>query len=287
MSLQRTVSHVLESQSTVDGAGVKLKRVFGHMQIPALDPFLLLDSFGSNNPADYLAGFPWHPHRGMETVTYMLSGEVEHQDSLRNKGTIKSGDLQWMTAGSGIIHQEMPQKTAGMLRGMQLWVNLPHKAKMSEPKYRDVVHKDVPTLEISQGVSAKLISGTLLGSKGPVDDLTAKINYFHFTLQPGKEVSFDVDAAHNAFAFLLNGSAQFGETSVGEGRLALFGKGKELHVKAHEKPVDFIFASGEPIGEPIAWGGPIVMNTDEELDLAFRELQDGTFIKKKPEKEVL
>lgn len=287
MASLRQVSAVLDPRPTVDGAGVKLNRVFGHLQLPSLDPFLLLDAFGSRNPADYLAGFPWHPHRGMETVTYMLSGEVEHQDSLRNKGTIKSGDLQWMTAGSGIIHQEMPLRFDGLMRGMQLWVNLPHTEKMTEPKYRDVVHRDVPTAHLGDGVSAKVIAGSVGGVKGPVNDLSADINYFHFSLKPRKSVEFSLPKSHNAFVFLLNGGGQFGKTGIEEGHLGVFGSGETVSVQAQDKPLDFMLASGEPLGEPVAWGGPIVMNTEDELRTAFRELEEGTFIKKRPEKEVL
>lgn len=265
----------------MDGAGVKLQRVFGHSQLPSLDPFLLLDEFASTNPTDYLAGFPWHPHRGMETVTYMLNGEAMHEDNLGNKGTIKSGDLQWMSAGSGIIHQEMPKRTNGLLRGMQLWVNLPKSHKMAPPNYQDVSQNDVPTTELEKGVDVKIIAGKIGSQKGPIQDIVADISYMHFTMKENKDFDLPIDKKHNVFAYLLGGSGTFGSAiSLEKGQLALFGLGEHLSIKTTNSPLDFLLVSGKPINEPIAWAGPIVMNTDAELQIAYQELQNGTFIKK-------
>ena len=277
----RKISKSWKGTRTVDGAGVKLTRIFSNNETRELDPFLLLDQFGSKNPEDYLAGFPWHPHRGIETVTYMIRGEVEHGDSLGNKGVIRSGDIQWMTAGSGIIHQEMPKRYEGESFGFQLWVNLPSKKKMCEPKYRGLVAKDLPEIEISKGVRAKVIAGKAGKKQGPVRDLAVDITYIDFTLDPGALLVQDTDEAHTAFAYVFEGDVKFGENggSSSAPGIVLFGKGKTVKATAGKKGARFMLATGKPLREPIAWGGPIVMNTEEELELAFEELRNGTFIK--------
>jgi quercetin 2,3-dioxygenase len=279
----RKVTHILKSRPGMDGAGVKLMRVFGHSELPSLDPFLLLDEFASTNPQDYLAGFPWHPHRGMETVTYMLNGQAQHEDNLGNKGTIKSGELQWMSAGSGIIHQEMPKRTEGLLRGMQLWVNLPKSHKMAPPNYQDVRQNDVPIAELEKGVHAKIIAGKIGKKTGPIKDIVADISYAHFSVSENKEFILPVDKNHNVFAYLLEGKGSFGtQTTLEKGSLALFDKGDQISIKTANSPLEFLLVSGKPLNEPIAWAGPIVMNTDAELEKAYSELRDGTFIKVKP-----
>lgn len=279
----RKVSQAISGRQTIDGAGVKLYRVFSHGEVADLDPFLLLDNFGSDNPLDYLAGFPWHPHRGIETVTYMLKGEVEHADNLGNKGTIHDGEVQWMTAGSGIIHQEMPKLTEGRSVGFQLWVNLPAKDKMCSPKYRDVKAGDIPIAKLSEGVSAKIICGKAKGVSGPVHDLAVEVEYLDISMEPGKELHHSIKPSHTAFAYVYAGEGMFGENStpVSEGKLALFGKGDAVRIKSGKAGLRFLLVSGAPLREPISWGGPIVMNTEEELRHAFEELQDGTFIKGK------
>ena len=278
----RIVSKVITGMHTLDGAGVRLYRVFSHGEAVDLDPFLLLDNFGSGNPSDYLAGFPWHPHRGIETVTYMLKGLVEHADSLGNKGAISDGDVQWMTAGSGIIHQEMPRKTPGKSMGFQLWVNLPAKRKMCAPNYRGVLAKDIPSVELSEGAVGKIICGKAKGKSGPVHDLSVDVECLDITMAPGKALLHTISPTHSAFAYVYEGDGVFGEnnSTVAEGRLALFGKGDAIGAKAGKNGVRFLLASGAPLREPIAWGGPIVMNTEDELALAFEELNNGTFIKK-------
>lgn len=279
----RKVARISVGRQTVDGAGVKLLRIFGNAEIPQLDPFLLLDNFGSDNPDDYLAGFPWHPHRGIETVTYMMNGEVEHADSLGNSGVIRSGEVQWMTAGSGIIHQEMPKRTKGRSMGFQLWVSLPAKQKMCAPKYRDVQAGQIPVVGISDGVKAKVICGKEKGVFGPVHDLAVEVEYLDFTLEPGKEVLHKTKASHAVFAYVYQGEGYFGEGGdhVAEGRLVVFGKGEAVLARAAQSVFSFILVGGKPLHEPIAWGGPIVMNTQEELAVAFDELRLGTFIKGK------
>jgi redox-sensitive bicupin YhaK (pirin superfamily) len=288
MAITRAVTHILKSKPAMDGAGVKLMRVFGHSELPSLDPFLLLDEFASTNPQDYLAGFPWHPHRGMETVTYMLNGSAQHEDNLGNTGIIKSGGLQWMSAGSGIIHQEMPKRTDGLLRGMQLWVNLPASHKMAPPNYQDVRQNDVPATELEAGVSAKVIAGKIGKTKGPIHDIVADISYMHFSVTENKEFELPVDKSHNAFAYLLEGKGSFGSgITLEKGSLALFGKGESIPAKSTNTPLDFLLVTGKPLNEPIAWAGPIVMNTDEELETAYSELQNGTFIKGKPKTKLI
>jgi redox-sensitive bicupin YhaK (pirin superfamily) len=281
--LERKVQKILERQQTLEGAGVKLKRVLGNDKNSTLDPFLLLDHFGSDNPEDYVKGFPWHPHRGMETVTYMWTGEVEHGDSIGNSGVIKSGDVQWMTAGSGIIHQEMPKKYDGLMQGFQLWVNLPAKKKMIDPKYRGIERERIPIFQ-KKGVKIKVIAGRVDGTEGPVRDLAIVIEYFDVELTPGQVFEHAISKNCTTFAYVVNGSIEVLDKKIMEGQCGVFGKGDLVKIDS-KLGGRFLFASGEPLKEPVAWRGPIVMNTQEELDEAFRELDMGTFIKtKKPVK---
>ena len=265
----------------MDGAGVKLFRLFSNAEAHLLDPFLLLDSFGSGEPEDYMAGFPWHPHRGIETVTYMIKGEVDHADSLGNSGAIKSGEVQWMTAGSGIIHQEMPRRTPGKSIGFQLWVNLPAKEKMCAPTYRGMTAREIPGIKIGDA-RAKIICGKVGGVAGPVHGLAAEAEYLDVSLPAGGKMAHKTKPAYSVFAFVYGGECQFGAefTPVKEGQVALFSAGDEISAHAAGKPAKFLLVSGMPLGEPIAWGGPIVMNSEKELAQAFEELRKGTFIRK-------
>ncbi len=271
------VKQILKSRTTIEGAGVKLKRVFGSFEVPLFDPFLLLDHFGSRNPEDYLKGFPWHPHRGIETVTYMLNGEVAHGDSMGNSGLISSGDIQWMTAGSGIIHQEMPRKYVGLMQGFQLWVNLPAKKKMIDPKYRGITKEQIPTVEIGE-VKIKVIAGEIGGLVGPVGDLVVDVEYFDVTLPPKNTFEHTPKNGYKSFAYLLEGASNIGETIIESQNCALLAENEnvKINTKAGSR---FLFVSGKPLNEPVAWGGPIVMNTQEELEKAFQELDEGNFIK--------
>ncbi len=275
----RKVFEIRDSKPTTEGAGVRLRRAFSHDDAN-LDPFLLFDDFHSDNPEDYMAGFPWHPHRGIETVTYVISGSVEHQDSLGNKGIIKSGDVQWMTAGSGIIHHEMPQKSE-MMQGFQLWINLPAKKKMTDPKYRDIKSKEIPEVKINKGVTAKIIAGKIGKTEGPVKDLTVDVEYFYITMKPNSELVLKTKNGYSTFAYLIEGKLMSGKKEINERQLAIFLNGDSVSVKTKDKSARFIFASGKPLKEPVAWYGPIVMNTQEQLKQAFRELETNTFIKKK------
>jgi quercetin 2,3-dioxygenase len=278
----RKVKKIFTERPTVEGAGVNLKRVFANAEIPQFDPFLMLDHFGSSNPDDYIAGFPWHPHRGIETVTYMIEGEVEHGDSLGNSGKIKSGDIQWMTAGSGIIHQEMPKAYIGTMKGLQLWVNLPKAEKMTEPRYRDLNANNVPEINPAQGITVKIISGQYNGTPGAAQDIAGNPNYFDITIDSGLSFEYKIASLLNAFAFVIEGKGGFDDegTKCSEGQCALFDKGDKISITAADsKKLRFILVSGKPLNEPVAWGGPIVMNTQEELRTAFNELDNGTFIK--------
>jgi quercetin 2,3-dioxygenase len=275
--MERKVEKILERRLTMEGAGVKLKRVLGNDENSTLDPFLLLDHFGSEDPKDYIKGFPWHPHRGMETVTYMWTGEVEHGDSMGNKGVIKSGDVQWMTAGSGIIHQEMPRKYSGLMQGFQLWVNLPAKKKMTDPKYRGIEKQQIPIF-LKDGAKIKVISGKVNGTKGPVQDLAINIEYFDIELAEGKTFEHATPKNYTIFAYIVEGSIEILGKTVEKGQCAVLGAGDLVKIKALSDS-HFLFISGEPLNEPVAWRGPIVMNTEEELDEAFEELESGTFIK--------
>ena len=266
----------------MEGAGVRLERVFGYHEVPAFNPFLLLDHFGSENPEDYLAGFPWHPHRGIETVTYMIRGSVEHKDSIGNSGLIRSGDVQWMSAGSGIIHQEMPRRYEGEMVGFQLWVNLPASHKMMPPRYRGIDADDIPVVVTGNDVRVKVVAGAFDGVSGPVQDLVVTCRYFDVALPAG--ITFEHNLPHDqtSFAYVFEGQGSFGHHPpqiVSEKHLALFENGETVQVAADRGPVRFLLISGKAIGEPVAWRGPIVMNTEQELDLAFQEYRSGDFIK--------
>jgi redox-sensitive bicupin YhaK (pirin superfamily) len=269
---------ILQGHSTYDGAGVKLKRIFAHDHTKLTDPFLLLDHFGSDNPDDYVKGFPWHPHRGIETVTYMLGGTVEHGDNIGNKGSIGPGDIQWMTAGGGVYHQEMPKASKGMMHGLQLWVNLPAKNKMMKPRYRGILEKDVPVVEIPGG-EVRVIAGIYENVTGPVPELVVDIEYLDVRLKKGMALSHAAQEGYTSFCYLISGKGEFDDTKLEPAQLILFTEASSIAVKAIED-IHYIFVTGRRLSEPIAWGGPIVMNTREELETAFRELDEGTFIKK-------
>ncbi len=306
MSQSRTVRTIIKSKPTLEGAGVHLKRVFGNNEVSLFDPFLLLDDFRSDDPAHYIAGFPWHPHRGIETITYVLKGDVEHGDSMGNKGVISSGDTQWMTAGSGIIHQEMPQgDPEGRMEGFQLWANLPRSHKMMDPRYRDVKRSQVPEVRTESGATIKVICGRVGKHQGPVRDIVIDPEYFDVTVPAGAEFVHPTKRGHTVFAYVIEGKGRFDTSSdafIGNGTLALFADGDTVAVTAKNEPVEplqhpdmsgldnatsrssgvrFLLISGKPIGEPVAWSGPIVMNTEEELEEAFEEHRNGTFIKDK------
>jgi redox-sensitive bicupin YhaK (pirin superfamily) len=279
----RQIKTIKQGIQTYDGAGVKLTRIFGFLEEGEYDPFLLLDHFGSDNPNDYSAGFPWHPHRGMETVTYMLDGNAEHGDSMGNKGVIGKGDIQWMTAGSGIIHQEMPKPgDSNKMYGFQLWVNLPKSHKMIHPRYQDIKASEIPIVNDENGVCVRVLAGVYKGKQGPVKDIIADPIYFDITIPPKTDYFFDVKDGHTAFALVFEGECIFGNDSkdiIRTDNCVLFSDGNCIAVKTATKSVRFILVSGKPIKENIAWHGPIVMNTREELDIAFREYNQGTFIK--------
>jgi quercetin 2,3-dioxygenase len=276
---ERKVIKSWKGHDVRDGAGVKIRRVFANYETGLTDPFLLLDNFGSDNPDDYMMGFPWHPHRGIETVTYMISGEVEHGDSMGNKGVIRSGDVQWMTAGGGIIHQEMPKKWEGMMSGFQLWVNLPAKSKMMEPRYRGIESKDMPVVE-NNGSKAIIVAGKYKGQEGPARNIIADPLYMDITLEPDKMIDLETPKKHTAMAYIFEGSGHFHGHEGTKSELLLFSEGNHITVKTEKKTVRFLFLAGKPLREPIAWGGPIVMNTEKELERAFQEYENGTFIKK-------
>jgi quercetin 2,3-dioxygenase len=280
MATPRDVIEIRSGQPTIEGAGVRLSRVFGRAD-ERLDPFLLLDAFGSDDPADYVAGFPWHPHRGIETVTYMLDGQVEHQDSIGNSGVIGPGDVQWMTAGGGILHQEMPLRSE-RLRGFQLWVNLSAANKMTPPRYRGLTAAEIPTVDLGDGIGAKLIAGRLRGVAGPVADLSVDATYLDVAMPEGRRLETPIVPEHNAFAYVFEGAARFGGSAAREiaaGQLAVLGPGDGVTVVTGPSSVRFLLVSGQPLREPVAWGGPIVMNTQEELRKAFEELRAGTFVR--------
>jgi redox-sensitive bicupin YhaK (pirin superfamily) len=297
----RPVKKILKAQATIEGAGVSLRRAIGFGDPSEVDPFLLLDDFRSDNPDDYLAGFPWHPHRGIETITYVLAGSVEHGDTLGNKGIITSGDIQWMTAGSGILHQEMPKgDTKGRMHGFQLWANLPSALKMTSPRYQEIKSTDIPEVIDDDGTKVRLVCGDFWGKKGPVDGIAADPIYIDVSVPAGKRKSLPIDTRNNAFAYVFAGSGKFCNASdplavptesvgwldttppieTNNRSLILFDSGDEVTVQAGEEGIRFLLISGRPLKEPVAWYGPIVMNTQAELQKAFEELQDGTFIKK-------
>jgi redox-sensitive bicupin YhaK (pirin superfamily) len=281
MKKQRNVQTVKKSQPVIEGAGVKLKRVFGHNEVETLDPFLLLDHFGSDNPEDYIAGFPWHPHRGIETVTYMKRGFVKHEDSLGNSGKIGGGDIQWMTAGSGIIHQEMPVQIDGSLAGFQLWVNLPSTAKMINPRYQDIPSSEVPEIIQKNGIRIRILAGKFNGVIGPVKDIIADPEYLDVSIPAQCEFNHSVNDGYTVFAYIFEGKGHFDSTTeVEEGNLVIYEKkGDFLNISSKNIPIRFILISGKPIGEPIAWAGPIAMNTQQEVQQAFDEYRKGTFLR--------
>lgn len=281
MNELRTVKKISKGMQAVDGAGVKLVRVFGYHDTKDYDPFLMLDAFDSTNSDDYVKGFPWHPHRGIETITYLIKGEIEHSDSLGNKGIIKDGDCQWMTAGSGIIHQEMPKPSERML-GAQLWLNLPAKDKMAEPKYGDIKKEDIPVIH-DGGNKVHVIAGSYLGTQGAFEGSYVKATYLDVEVMAGGEWNYDSEEDSRLFIYILEGEGRFDPGSndtIFEKHAVLFNSGRRFWVNALECGIRFLLLSGKPLNEPIAWGGPIVMNTSEELDQAFRELEENNFIKK-------
>ncbi len=283
MNDTRMVRKIVISKPTLEGAGVHLKRVFGFSDVTLFDPFLLLDDFRSDNPEHYLKGFPWHPHRGIETITYMLTGDVEHGDSMGNKGVISSGDTQWMTAGSGIIHQEMPKGGPdGRMEGFQLWANLPRSRKMMAPRYRDIKNRQVPEVVLENGVKIKVICGRVGDKQGPVKDIVIDPEYLDVTMPAKSEFNHETKRGHTVFAYVIEGKARFDKRKgafMGNGTLCLFDDGDHILVSTEGDAARFLLISGRPIKEPVAWYGPIVMNTDEELATAFEEYRNGTFIK--------
>ncbi|HTS60617.1 MAG TPA: pirin family protein [Candidatus Acidoferrales bacterium] len=299
MSL-RPIRKMMQTQATIEGAGVKLQRAFGFGKTKDFDPFLLLDDFRNENPEDYLAGFPWHPHRGIETITYVLAGSVEHGDSLGNKGKMTAGDVQWMTAGSGILHQEMPKGDArGRMHGFQLWANLPASLKMTDPRYQDIPSSAIPEVTDDDGTTARVICGEFWGKRGPVEGVAADPHYVDVSVPPNTRKRLKVETTRNAFAYVFAGSGTFRDASdpravltepaaAGDAAavydatnhsLVLFDRGDEVLVQAGREGIRFLLVSGKPIEEPVAWYGPIVMNTQAELRQAFSELENGTFIK--------
>jgi redox-sensitive bicupin YhaK (pirin superfamily) len=296
----RPVKRLIQSRPTLEGAGVHLRRAFGFGNTTDFDPFLLLDDFRNDVPDEYLAGFPWHPHRGIETITYVLAGTVEHGDSMGNRGAIAAGDVQWMTAGRGIIHQEMPKgDPAGRMHGFQLWANLPSSLKMTEPRYQEVKAGDIPQVTDDDGTHARIVCGSFWGTKGPVDGIAADPVYLDISIPPGKKKTLPVETTRHAFAYVFAGSGKFANasdpqpvstdivadadplpsTAADNRSLVLFDRGDEVTVYAGPEGIRFLLVSGKPLEEPVAWHGPIVMNTQEQLRQAFDELQRGTFLK--------
>jgi hypothetical protein len=299
----RPVKRVVQSKPTMEGAGVQLRRAFGFGNTSDFDPFLLLDDFRNDNPDAYLAGFPWHPHRGIETITYVLAGSVDHGDSLGNRGTLGAGDVQWMTAGSGILHQEMPKgDPKGRMHGFQLWANLPSSLKMTAPRYQDVAAGDIPDVTDDDGTSVRVICGSFRGKSGPVDGVAADPRYLDVFVPPRLRKRLKVETSRNAFAYVFGGSGSFRDASeprpvktdrvsaagasatvddeVQNRSLVLFESGDEITVQAGDEGIRFLLVSGQPIEEPVAWYGPIVMNTQQQLQQAYDELRQGTFIRK-------
>lgn len=277
----RKIRIALTGKPTIEGAGVHLNRVFGFSESPQLDPFLMLDDFRSDNPEHYIEGFPWHPHRGIETITYVTKGDVEHGDSLGNKGLISTGDVQWMTAGSGIIHQEMPKGDAsGAMYGFQLWANLPASQKMMAPRYRDIKADRIPVVELENGTTIKVIAGSLGGAQGPMDDIVIDPEYLDCTVPAGQTFVHPTDPTYTAFIYVIGGTGRTVGQVIENGKLVLFGEGEQLAVSAGDEALRFLLLTGKPLNEPVAWQGPIVMNTQAELETAFREYREGTFIKK-------
>jgi len=276
----RKVARIIEPEYVMEGAGVKLRRSIATQTLNYLDPFLLFDHFGSANPEDYVKGFPWHPHRGIETVTYMISGVVNHHDSIGNSGCITAGDVQWMTAGSGIMHEEMPQQAEDELKGFQLWVNLPAKLKMTKPRYQDVLSKTIPEVLRDDGAKIRVIAGKVGEVQGIVTEIYADPTYLDVTVPPNKSFSQPVAKGHNAFAYVFEGVGILGEDAISYPKLVIFGDGDIVKVRTQEAPVRFLLVSGKPLNEPIARYGPFVMNTREEIEQALEDLRNGTFVKK-------
>jgi redox-sensitive bicupin YhaK (pirin superfamily) len=298
----RPVKRIIQSKPTIEGAGVKLRRAFGFDETNALDPFLLFDDFRNDRPDDYRAGFPWHPHRGIETITYVLAGTVDHGDSLGNRGTLGAGDVQWMTAGSGILHQEMPQgDPRGRMHGFQLWANLPAALKMTAPRYQDIASAEVPKIVDDDGTEVRVICGDFWGKRGPVDGVSADPRYLDVSIPAGRRKTLPVETNRHAFAYVFEGTGTFSAASqpfgvltekefdereirirerTGNRSLVLFDSGDEVTVQAGDEAIRFLLVSGKPIEEPVAWYGPIVMNTQAELQQAVAELREGTFIKR-------
>jgi redox-sensitive bicupin YhaK (pirin superfamily) len=292
----RPIKRIIEAQPTVEGAGVRLRRAFGFGDTTEFDPFLLLDDFRNDDPSAYRAGFPWHPHRGIETITYVLAGTVNHGDSLGNSGALGAGDVQWMTAGRGILHQEMPKgDEAGRMHGFQLWANLPSSLKMTTPRYQDVAAVDIPEITDDDGTSVRVVCGTFWGKTGPVDGIAAEPRYLDVRVPAGKRRTLPVATSRHAFAYIFEGSGTFRDASdpravktdqdgtesysfTGNRSLVLFDNGDEVVVQAGPEGIRFLLVSGKPLREPVAWHGPIVMNTNAELRQAYDELQSGTFI---------
>ena len=295
----RPVKRSITAKPTMEGAGVRLRRGFGFGETADFDPFLLFDDFRNDHPQDYLAGFPWHPHRGIETITYVLAGNVEHRDSLGNRGVLGAGDVQWMTAGSGIIHQEMPEGDAqGRMHGFQLWANLPARLKMTDPRYQDVKSADVPEITDDDGTRVRVVCGSFWGRTGPVEGVAADPCYLDVWVPPGLRKSLPVETTRHAFAYVFDGSGQFRDASAPRGvatetvgtedirrdetgnrTVLVFDRGDEVVVQAGDSGIRFLLVSGQPLQEPVAWHGPIVMNTEAELQTAFDEFRRGTFIK--------
>ena len=285
MAKTRSIKKTVKSRPTIEGAGVHLKRAFGYNEVPDFDPFLLLDDFRGDDPRYYIKGFPWHPHRGIETITYMLDGNVEHGDSIGNEGVIGPGDVQWMTAGSGIIHQEMPKgDMKGRMGGFQLWANLPASHKMMNPRYRDIKESQIPEFITKNGAKIRIICGKVGEVVGPVADVVIEPEYLDIAVPPNSEFIHPTRLGHTVFAYVIDGVGDFAKPDsniISDRSLILFDDGEQVVVTTEREPVRFLLISGKPIGEPAAWYGPIVMNTQEELETAFQEYRAGTFIKLK------
>ena len=297
----RAVKRIAQSTPTMEGAGVRLRRAFGFGDTSEFDPFLMMDDFRGDHPSDYSAGFPWHPHRGIETITYVLAGEVEHGDSLGNKGVLGPGSVQWMTAGRGILHQEMPRGDAlGRMHGFQLWANLPSSLKMTAPRYQDIVGRDIPEVTDDDGTKVRVICGDFWGAKGPIEGVAAEPRYLDVTVPPGRAKTLKVETYRQVFAYIFEGSGRFLNASepfgalreeivdgeeivvrdeVGNRSLVVFGSGDEVTVQAGDEGIRFLLVSGKPIREPVAWHGPIVMNTQAEIRQAMADLRSGAFIR--------
>jgi redox-sensitive bicupin YhaK (pirin superfamily) len=301
MMKNRKIRKVIRSKPTIEGAGVHLHRAFGNSEVPQFDPFLLLDDFRSDEPRHFLNGFPWHPHRGIETITYVLAGDVEHSDSMGNNGVIGPDDVQWMTAGSGIIHQEMPKgDSKGRMYGFQLWANLPASHKMMDPRYRGILAEEIPSVAVDGGAIIKVIAGEVNGTIGSVQDIITDPEYLDVTIPPHSEFTHPTVSGHTVFAYIIEGKGLFCKEKdpfsyeveginyfdmkqdpfIGNAALVLFDDGDQVSVSTEKEPVRFLLISGKPINEPVAWYGPIVMNTQEELQRAFEEFNSNTFIKR-------